>query len=69
MSGFELFVRANQTKEINPPRSATLTQCDEDPKTVIIQLGKGAFGQVTGSSHSFSIQRYMTKQQKELPRP
>jgi hypothetical protein len=68
MTGLALLVRTNQTKDIGPPRTSALTQCEDDPTTVIIQLGKSSFGQVYGSNYSLSQSRYMTKQQKELPR-
>jgi hypothetical protein len=68
MSGVAYLVRVNQTKDISPPRTSALTQCEDDPTTVVIQMGKSSFGQVYGSNYSLSQSRYMTKQQKELPK-
>ena len=66
MSDFETIVRPNQTKDINPPKTAAIVSCDESPKTVIMQFGKGPYAKIGTINYSYSVKNYMTKQQKEL---
>lgn len=63
---FSRIVRPFQTPNTAPPRLRTGRTDTSEPATVVLKLGEGTQGTVVNISYSISIQRYMTKQQREL---
>lgn len=67
MANVEILSRGFSTPQTSPPRKAGSRKCsNEDPATVILQLGKGASGRIFSTSYKIDIRGYMTKQQREL---
>jgi hypothetical protein len=67
MAGFESVVRRHLVPGFAPPRKAGASGCaDDEPATVVLQLGKGARARVLTYSYKIDVRRYMTKQQREL---
>lgn len=66
MQPLETLIRARQTRNTSPARTATALKCDDATDTVILQFGKGGQGRIFTINYSISVKRYMTKQQKEI---
>ena len=60
----EKVVRPFQTP-ILTPNARNIAVISGTPETVILQFGKSARGRIGMTNYSVSVQRYMTKQQKE----
>lgn len=66
MADLEMLVRPHQTRDISPSKRPGRGSCEEGPRTVVLQFGKGGRGKVHSLSYSISVTSYMTKRQREL---
>lgn len=65
MADLEMLVRPHETRDISPAKRSGSGSCEE-PRTVILQFGKGGRGKVHSLSYSIAVTSYMTKRQREL---
>lgn len=69
MANFEGLVRPNQSPDIGPSKKSVSTNCDETPKTVVLQFGRGKRYDIHNMSYSFATKGYMTRREVEEVRP
>jgi hypothetical protein len=60
-----LFVRANERVNTSPPPRRTPIECEDDPTTVVVVLGKAPWGKTSQYSFKVDVTAYMDKQQRE----